>query len=70
MINAKQTTVLLLVVLLLFAAGARDRIIYHLKRLSFLERLGAITLCVSFFVLIALRALGIIDIIEIISPHK
>ena len=70
MINAKQTTVLLLAVLLLFAAGARDGIIYHLKRLSFLERLGAITLCVSLFVLIALRAFGIMDIIEIISPHK
>ena len=70
MINAKQTTVLLLVVLLLFAAGARDKIANHLRALSFLERLGAITLCVSFFVLIALRAFGIIDIIEIISPHK
>ena len=66
MINAKQTTLLLLVVLLLFAAGARDGIIYHLKRLSFLERLGAITLCVSFFVLITLRALGIMDIIQVI----
>ena len=70
MINAKQTTVLLLVVMLLFAVGARDKIAHHLRALSFLERLGAITLCVSLFVLIALRALGIMDIIEIISPHK
>lgn len=66
MINAKQTTLLLLVVLLLFAVGAREKITYHLRALSFLERLGAITLCVSFFVLIALRALGIMDIIQVI----
>ena len=70
MINAKQTTVLLLVVLLLFAAGARERIADKINRLYFLERLGLYVLCFSLFLLIALRALGIIDIIEIISPHK
>ncbi len=66
----KYATLLFLAVLALFVIGAREKIAHHLRALSFLERLGAIALCVSFFVLIALRAFGIIDIIEIISPHK
>jgi len=64
--SAKQATVILLAVLLLLAAGARDRIAYQISRLSFLERLGLAIFCGSLFVLIALRALGIIDIVQII----
>jgi len=68
-VNAKQATIILLSVLLLLAAGARDRIAYQINRLSFLERLGLGLLVASLVLLIALRALGIIDIIQIISPN-
>jgi len=67
--SAKQATIIFLSVLLLLAAGARDRIAYQISRLSFLERLGLGLLVGSLVLLIALRALGIMDIIKILSPN-
>ena len=62
----KRSTVLFLVILALLAIGAREKIAYHIRELSFMEKLGLATLCFSLFLLIALRALGIIDIVQII----
>jgi len=67
--SAKQATVIFLSVLLLLAAGARDRIAHQISRLSLLERLGLGLLVGSLVLLIALRALGIMDIIKILSPN-
>lgn len=67
--TTRQTTLLLLAVLLLFAAGAREKIAHHIQGLTFLEKLGVGTFVFSVVLLIALRALGIIDIIQIISSQ-
>jgi len=64
--SAKQATVIFLSVLLLLAAGAREWIAYQISKFTFLEKLGLAIFCGSLFVLIALRALGIIDIVQII----
>jgi len=67
--SAKQATIIFLSVLLLLAIGQRDRIDYYFNRLSFLEKIGVALFFVSLVLLIALRALGIIDIIQVISPN-
>lgn len=62
----KYATLLFLAVLALFVIGAREKIAHHLRALSFMEKLGLYVLCFSLFLLIALRAFGIIDIVQIL----